>query len=501
MNGDEIQLLAFDIGAESGRAILGRLRNGKIAVEEIHRFDNGPVAVGDHLYTDILSIWKEMQTGLCKTGQICGNHLASVGVDTWGVDFALLDRHGHLIDNPRHYRDHRTRGVLKRALSLMPGLDLYSQTGNQFMEFNSLFQLLAIKQTVPDQLDRAERFLMLPDLLHYWLSGELLNELTNATTSQCFDQLRTKWAESIFESFDIPSKIFGQVVHPATICGTLLPHLAEDCGLTSTRVILPATHDTASAITAIPVQEPDYLYISSGTWSLVGVELSHPIMTAESYRYNLTNEGIPGSRTSFLQLVNGMWILQQSRKEWSRQGHQYSYDELIHLGSDAGEDGPFIDVSHESFLDPGDMPERIRYYCEKTGQIVPSSHGEIVRCILESLACKYRGLLEVYQTILMRKLKVIHIIGGGSRNNLLNQLTANYTGLPVIAGPVETTAVGNLLVQAMGLGVLQDLGEIRRVVKNSFQTVTFEPERQARWEERYQRYLVTIQKTHSDGTV
>lgn len=498
---ETVNLLAFDIGAESGRAILGRLINGRIVTEEIHRFANSPIAKGDHLYTDIHSIWREMVTGLHLAGESCGAHLASIGVDTWGVDFVLLDRSGQLIDTPRHYRDRRTRGMMQKALQLIPGLDFYTQTGNQFMEFNSVFQLMAIKETDPDQLDRAENFLMLPDLLHYWLSGQKQNEFTNATTTQCFDQRRGSWADTLLEKLEIPRHIFGQVAQPAACCGTLVKTLVDDTGLSSAQVVLPGSHDTASAIAAIPASDPDYLYISSGTWSLVGVELAEPEISYDSYKYNLTNEGIPGGRTSFLQLVNGLWFLQQCQLDWNRQGRTYSYEELTRLGRDAGDDGSFIDVSNGCFLDPGDIPERIRTYCRITGQVEPASDGEIVRCIVESLACKYRALLETYQTILHKKLPVIHIIGGGSRNDLLNQLTANIAGLPVIAGPVETTALGNLLVQAMGLGVFSDLTEIRQVVARSFEVRVFKPDQSCQWNDRYEQYQKMIRRVSVGSTL
>ena len=329
---------------------------------------------------------------------------------------------------------------------------------------------------------------MLPDLLHFWLSGIQSNELSNATTSQCYNQVKNDWAWDLLNQLQIPTRLFQNTSIPSTILGSLQPWLSADAGLPSMKVVLPASHDTSSAVTAIPVTQDDFMYISSGTWSLVGVELDRPNITQVSYQNNITNEGSSCNRTCFLKIVTGMWVLQQCRQEWKRSGSDYSYDELIRMAEVETNFRSLIDINAADFLDPGDIPTRIKQFCLRTRQPVPNNPGEFVRCILESLACQYQYLLEKYEQILQKRLKVIHIIGGGSRNKLLNQLTANYTGLPVIAGPVETTAIGNIMVQALGMGYVSNLSDIRQIVQKSFTPATFEPIKSDRWGENYLRY-------------
>lgn len=484
-----VKLLAFDLGAESGRAMLGHFNGSQIHVEQLHRFPNGPIRVGDSLYTDVLYIWDQIQTGLQISAAQHGKQLASVGVDTWGVDCTLLDSRDHLLGNPYHYRDHQTDGMVDLAFSRVPREEIYFQTGNQFMQFNTLFQLLSQVENDPQKLQHARSLLMLPDLFHFWLCGEKASEYSVATTSQCYNQLEKDWAWDLLERLGIPRRIFQPVIQPGQEIGQIHSWLAQATGASKLHVVVPASHDTGSAVTAVPVDQPDFMYISSGTWSLVGVELEQPIITAQSLALNLTNEGNPCRRTRFLKVIPGMWMLQQSKQTWSRAGKNYSYDDLTRLAAAAPEGGPVVNITAPVFLDPGDMPVRIRDFCRRTQQTVPQTEGEVVRCILESLAYHYRSLLEDYENLLGRCQSVIHIIGGGSKNKLLNQITSSCTGRPVIAGPVEATAVGNLLVQAMGLGYLSSLREIRSIVKNSFELETYEPLTSAdQWEEGYQRY-------------
>jgi len=488
------KLIALDIGAESGRVMVGHLQDDRVTLEELRRFPTGAVQVGSSLYTDVLYIWGEIQSGLAQAAARYGDQLASVGVDTWGVDYALLGPGGNLLGNPHHYRDPRTDGILEKAFARVTREEIYSQTGNQFVAFNTLFQLLAAAGQEPELLSAAQTLLMLPDLFHYWLSGERVCEYTAATTSQCYDQLGQDWAWELLEAFGLPGGIFLPVTQPGTCLGPLRPELAGRLGVgQNLQVILPASHDTGSAVAAIPVSEPDFLYISSGTWSLVGVEIEQPIITPESLARNLTNEGGAGGRTRFLKIAPGMWVLQQCRQTWELQGQRYSYAELTQLASQAPAGGPLIDVSSDDFVFPGDFPARIRAYCEKTGQQAPQTVGEIVRCVLESMAVQYRLLLEDFESVLGRQLTVIHIIGGGARNELLNQMTADCTRRRVVAGPYEATALGNILVQAVGLGKFGSIQEIREVVRRSFQPQSYTPAAPDYWDERCQlfRQLVT----------
>lgn len=492
--GRTVSCLAVDVGAESGRVIQGCFNGSELSLEEKHRFLNGPVRVGDHLYIDILNIWNQIQVGLKTSVQDTPGSVRSVGVDTWGVDFALLDRNGGLLASPYHYRDRRTDGVLEKMFSIAPREEIYQQTGTQFMQFNTLVQLYAMRLQEPHILDNAGALLMLPDLLHYWLCGRKAAEYCDATTTQCFDQCTGSWAASLLEKFQIPGRIFQEILKPGTVLGNIAPWLLSEGQNEEISIILPASHDTASAVTAVPVTHADFLYISSGTWSLVGTELNQPEITAESLQKNLTNEGNPDGKTRFLKVVPGMWMLHQCKLEWKNKGNDYSYSDLTDLAVNAKDCGAVIDVTAQEFLDPGNMVRRIQDFCFRSGQNIPHTEGEIIYCILKSLSCLYRSLLDDFESVLNKRLNVIHIIGGGSRNTLLNQFTANVTNRPVIAGPVEATAAGNVLVQMMGLGYLSSLEEIRCVVRNSFNPIRFEPVRSAKWEADYLYYQEILTK-------
>ena len=484
-----VKLLAVDIGAETGRVMVGHLDGGCLSLEELRRFPTIAISAGDGLFTDVLRIWGEIQEGLAQAAARYGDQLASVGVDTWGVDYALLSRSGRLLSNPRHYRDPRTAGMLDLAFSRVPREQIYDITGNQFEAFNTLYQLLATAEYEPELLEAAGGLLMLPDLFHYWLSGVVACEYTAATTTQCFDQRRQDWAVDLLERLGLPARLFQNVVQPGSSLGGLRPALRAATGCApEVQVVLPASHDTGSAVTAIPVSGSDFLFISSGTWSLVGVELEQPLINASTLARNLTNEGSPQGRTRFLKIAPGMWLLQQCRQAWERAGRAYSYADLNQLASAAPAGGALIDVAWPDFLNPGDMPARIQNFCRATRQAVPQTEGELVRSILESLAFQYRSLLGDFEQVLGRRLKSIHIIGGGSRNSLLNQMTADCTGKPVIAGPVEATAAGNVLVQAMGLGHFHSVEDIRQVVRESFEPQTFLPAPSSYWDDRWDSY-------------
>jgi rhamnulokinase len=482
--------LALDLGAESGRAVVGGLDSGHLTISEIHRFPNGPVRVGDHLHWDVLRLWSEIQVGLNRAYQAHGSHLTSLGLDTWGVDFGLLDAEDNLISNPYHYRDRQTDGMLQTAFQRVPKVEIYAQTGLQFMQQNSLYQLLAMLSS--PTLEAAQTFLNMPDLFNFWLCGRKASEFTIATTTQCYNPIQGNWAVELLDKLGIPSRIFQPIVAPGVILESLRPSVAEEVSCASLPVVAVGSHDTASAVAAVPSTQTDFIYLSSGTWSLMGVEIERPIITPQSMAYNFTNEGGLNGKFRFLKNIIGLWLLQECRREWARHGQAYSYDELVALAEAAPAFEALIVPGDPCFLPPGDMPARAQLYCQRTGQAVPQSHGAISRCIMESLALEYRRVADCLEELLGRPLPVIHIIGGGSRNRLLNQFTADATCKTVVAGPVEATAIGNLLAQAMALGDIDSLDEGREVVCNSFTPEIFEPRYPEPWDEAYQQYLTCL---------
>jgi len=484
--------LAIDLGAESGRAMLGCI-DERLTLDEIHRFSNGPVRVGDHIHWDVLRLWTEIQNGLRIAAGNEGGSLAGIGVDTWGVDFGLLDESDHLIGNPYHYRDGRTNGMIEAACEIVPPEEIYNQTGIQFMQLNTLFQLFAMRHENDPALQSAKTFLTMPDLFNFWLTGSKVNEFTDATTTQCYNPREKRWASELLAALDIPQQIFGQIVPPGTVLGQLRDGVAEDVSSERIPVIAVGSHDTASAVAAVPAEGSDFIYISSGTWSLMGIESNGPIINADSLKYNVTNEGGVRDTIRFLKNIMGMWLLQESRRQWAKTGKNYSYDDLTNLTAAAPALKSFVSVADNRFLAPGHMVERIQGFCSETDQPVPQTHAEVIRCILESLALEYRWGTEKLRELSGKTLPVIHIIGGGSRNRLLNQFTADATSCEVIAGPVEATAIGNILLQAIGLRHLSSLEEGRALVLHSFDVTSFEPQTSAAWDEAYNRYL-TLRK-------
>ncbi len=462
--------LAVDLGAESGRVVLGRFDGGHVTLEERHRFPNAPVRLPDGLHWDVLRIFCDVKEGLAKG--VLEGEIEGVGVDSWGVDFGLLDRNGALVSNPYHYRDSRTEGMMERAAERMPREEVYRTTGIQFMPINTLYQLLAMRES--PLLEAAETLLLIPDLINYWLTGEKFCEYTNATTTQLLDLGTNEWSQDLLKRMGLPTRVFSTIVPPATDLGPLLPEVAEEigAGLTVTPV---ASHDTASAVAAVPAEGEDFAYISSGTWSLVGVELPGPVVDDGALGANFTNEGGFGGTTRFLKNVTGLWLLQECRRTWAGEGQDYSYEELTRLAEGARAGGPLVDSDHPIFLAPGDMPSRIRRFCEGTGQRPPEGPAAVARCVFESLALKYRYAIEQAEDLTGREVRTIHVVGGGSQNALLCQMTADAAGLPVVAGPVEATTVGNVMVQAFARGRVSSLEEIRTVVRRSFETKTYEP--------------------------
>jgi rhamnulokinase len=479
--------LAIDLGAESGRALLGSFNGGQIELREVHRFPNAPVRAAGHLHWDVLGIWREVKEGLAKAGRESGQ-LESVGVDAWGVDFALLDRGGALVSNPYHYRDPRTEGMMEKAAERVPEAEIYHTTGIQFMPINTLYQLLAMEDS--PLLEAAQTLLMMPDLIGYWLTGERVCEYTDATTTQLYDANARDWAWDLMRGMGLPERLFPAVVAPGTPLGSALAEVARETGVGERLpVTAVASHDTASAVAAVPAENENFAYISSGTWSLVGVELPEPAITPEGMQANFTNEGGFGGTTRFLKNVMGLWLLQECRRTWAREGQDYSYEDLTCLAETVPAAGSLVDPDHPIFLPPGDMPGRIRRFCGETDQSLPGEPGEVLRCVLESLALKYRWVLERAEEITGRRAEAIHVVGGGVQNTLLCQLTADATRRPVRAGPVEATALGNLMVQAYARGYLGSLEEMRAAVRNSSVGVReYQPAGSGdEWEDAYER--------------
>lgn len=489
------EFLALDLGAESGRAVVGTYAEDRVSLEEVHRFANGPVRVGGGLYWDALGVFREVAAGLALAGSR-GAEIGSMGVDSWGVDFGLLDRDGELLGNPRHYRDSRTEGMVEEAHRRVAPEDLYRATGVQTMRINTLYQLLAMEGTAA--LEAAEDLLMMPDLLGYWLTGEKVAERTNASTTQLFDPLKGEWSREIVSSLGIPQEILRDVVEPGTRVGDLLPHLAREAAIGGgVPVVAVASHDTASAVVAVPAEGEDFAYISSGTWSLVGVETEEPVITEASYRENFTNEGGFGGKNRFLKNVMGLWILQQCRKEWASKGKDHSYEELVYLARQAEPLDLLIDPDHPSFLSPQNMPLAVREYLRATGQEPAEDPGRIARCVLDSLALKYRWVLKKAAELSGKEVRAIHVVGGGSRNRLLCRITADATGLPVVAGPAEATALGNVMAQAHAAGEVGTLPEIREVVRRSVEPEVHEPDEHTAGahEEAYGRFLNLLEES------
>ena len=453
--------LAFDLGASSGRAVAGTFDGSKVDLEEIHRFTNGGVSAGAGLHWDALRLFGEMLTGLRMCVQRSGPELMGIGIDTWGVDFALLDANDELLGNPRCYRDPRVNGMMDKAFSTVSKEEIFSETGLQFMEFNTLFQLYAMTHEKSPQLEIAKTFLMMPDLFN-------------------------------FDRLEIPSDMLPEIAPSGTPLGSVRTDLAAEAGLKSGQVIAPACHDTGSAVAAVPMTGENSIYISSGTWALLGAELREPAISPAVLEHNFTNEGGVFDTFRFLKNISGLWMVQECRRIWENEGHSYSFAELTKLASEAPPLAAAVDPDHADFVSPGDMQSRILAYCKRTGQEEPQTHGAIVRCALEGLALKCRQVLGNLEQVLDKKIDTIHIVGGGIQNILLCQFTADATGLPVVAGPVEATAMGNILMQAYACGELGSLQEIREVVRNSTELITYEPVGTEAWDAFYEGVFVGL---------
>lgn len=483
--------LAVDLGAESGRVIAGRLSEGRISLDELHRFSNGPVAVAGTRRWDVLRLWSDIQDGLTKAARKYGSSIVSVGVDTWGVDYVLLSRRDELLGQPYNYRDPRTHGVMQQAFTRLPRRDIFAQTGLQFMEINTLYQLIAMQLQDPELLAQAERFLMMPDFFHWLLCGSRVVEFTNATTTQFFHPLNRTWAVDLLRKFDIPVKMFPEVVSPGTRLGRLREEVAARTGLPRIDVVTPATHDTGCAVAAVPTERTgraDWAYISSGTWSLIGVEVQQAVLTEAALALNVTNEGGIDGTYRLLKNVMGLWLVQQSRAAFERDGRTYDYARLTQIAAEAPAFRALVDPNHDSFLNPDDMAQAIRTYCRRTDQPALETDGQVIRTALESLALKYRQVLEGIESLTGERVEVIHVVGGGSRNELLNQFTANACNRPVVAGPTEATALGNVLIQARAAGDVGTLSDLRSVVRASSELTEFLPQDTDAWQTAYEQF-------------
>ena len=487
--------LAVDMGASSGRHILGQFDGERIELEEIYRYVNGPIEMNDGYYWDFPGLRADVRKGLMAAAQRCGDTIKSVGVDTWGVDYAYLDKNGQVLANPHCYRDPRTDGAMERAFETVPREEIFEHTGLQFIQINSLYQLLADRWAGSVPLANADRFMMIPDLFHWLLSGEASNEFTDSTTTQIYDPRKGQWAYELLKKFDLPTDIFKPVSQPGTVLGGLRPSLVKESGLASAKVVLPGSHDTASAVMAVPTASAsgtaDWAYISLGTWALMGIESSVPVVNDVVSAFNFTNEGGVGGTTRILKNICGMWLLQECRRVWNQQGKGYDWEDMNHLTDSAVPLRSFINPDARDFLTPTDMPEAIRAYAARTGQPVPDDDGAILRAALDSLAMKFRQVKTMCEKISGQTINTIHIVGGGIRNKHLCQAAADAAGCCVVTGPIEATALGNLLVQVIASGELSSMSDARAVVRASFagEMTTYYPHDTQRWDDAYERFL------------
>ena len=479
------RFLALDLGAESGRGVVGALSDGKLTLDEVHRFPNGPIRMGDSLHWDLPRIVAECRTAITKAA--AGGALQSIGVDTWGVDFGLIGANGELVGLPYHYRDPRFNGAVEKTFARISQEAVFSKTGIQTMQINTLFQLVVLAERSPKLLHAAEKLLFIPDLIHYYLTGRAETEYTIASTSQMLDATTRTWATDILSALDLPTGLLTNVLPAGSEYGTLLPAEAELTGAGKVSVIAPGGHDTACAVAAVPAQGNGWAYLSSGTWSLLGVEIPHPVLTPEAALANVTNEGGVDGTIRLLKNIAGLWLVQECRRSYTRLGSERSYDQLTRLAAEATPLAALIDPDHPSLLAPPDMPKAIRDLCIATGQTPPEGIGATIRCCLESLGLKYRAVLETLEKLSGQRIHTLHIVGGGSQNKLLNQIAANATGCRVIVGPVEATAIGNVLLQAKAKGHIASLADLRTIVRDSFPTETYKPNpgEKAQWDAAY----------------
>ncbi|MEF9942072.1 MAG: rhamnulokinase family protein [Lachnospiraceae bacterium] len=480
---EEKKVLAFDFGASGGRAMCGTFNGETIEIEELHRFSNDPVILHGTMYWDILRLFYEIKQGLIASKK-CGK-ISSLGIDTWGVDFGLLDKEGNLLENPIHYRDGRTAGMIEKSLEKIDREAFYEITGNQFMELNTVFQLVALAEQRPELLERVDKMLLTPDLFNYFLTGKKFAEYSIASTTQLMDAHKGEWSNEVIEALDLPKKIFPSIIPCGTMVGEITDEICEELEIEKINVMAVAGHDTQSALVAVPTQEKDFIFLSCGTWSLLGTELERPLINKKSEVYNITNEGGYGKSVSFLKNIIGLWCIQESRRQWIREGRTYSFGELETMAAKVEPFQFFIDPDAPEFTPTGNVPRRIREYCKRTGQKIPQSEGEIIRCINESLAMKYRLAMEEIEMCTGKSYKTVYMVGGGVQSKLLCQFTSNACHKNVSAGPIEATVLGNIALQLMTSGDISSLGEARKIVEKSQKIEHYSPENEEAWEKAF----------------
>ncbi|MGE5294170.1 MAG: rhamnulokinase [Solirubrobacterales bacterium] len=480
--------IAVDLGAESGRVMLGRVADGRLSLEQVHRFANGPVQEQDSLRWDFDRLMTEIKTGIGLAANKADSPVRGIGVDTWGVDFGLLDSDGRLIEKPYHYRDSRTNGMMDKAFAKMPKREVYENTGIQFMQLNSLYQLLAMRLTNPDVLAKADKLLFMADLFSYFLCGRPFGEYTLASTSQMMDMKTGRWSKAIFKELSLPLEIMPHVTRPGTVVGELTPEVAKEIGCGRIPVIAVGSHDTASAVLGVPGQGDRWAYLSSGTWSLMGVEIPQAIVNDKTFAYEFTNEGGVENTIRLLKNIMGLWLVQECKRQWQREGQDLSYAELTKMATKAKPFFGYVNCDNSDFLAPGDMPARINKCLSATGQKPTQDKGQMVRLVLESLALKYRSVLTAIEDVTGKTIETLHIVGGGIQNELLCQFTADATGRKVVTGPIEATASGNILMLAKAAGQLKSIDEARQVVRDSFEMKEYTPQNAGLWEQQYKQF-------------
>lgn len=486
MNQPLKQVLAIDFGASSGRAMLGKFSGEAIELEEIHRFENAPVFAAGTLYWDVLRLLHEIKQSIIKANKL--GEIESIAIDTWGVDFGLLDEDGRLLENPVHYRDARTKGMAQESAKHIAPEKLYKTTGNQIMEINTAFQLLALQKQRPRLLQNAQTLLMMPDLFGYFLTGEKRAEQSIASTSQLFNPEKQSWAGDVIAALGLPQSIFPELSPPGAVLGALSAEICEELHVPAVPVVSVCGHDTQSAQLAVPAKEEGFMYISSGTWSLMGTELDAPLLSDDAMRLNITNESAFGGKTSFLKNITGLWLMQETRRQWQKEGCSYSFAQMEDMAKAAAPFKCFINPSDAVFAPAGNIPKRIAEYCVKTGQPAPETHGETLRCIYESLAFTYRNAKEEIEGCVGKVYPRVHVVGGGVKDALLCQMTANACGTGVCAGPAEATVLGNVACQLIACGAVQNAAQARQIVAASQPVNTYEAQEAAKWNNEYKRY-------------
>lgn len=479
--------VAVDLGAESGRVMLGSVSQDKLSLEEVHRFGNGPIEENDTLRWDFDRLLSEVKVGIGMAAKKAGTEVQGIGVDSWGVDFGLLDAEGKLVEKPYHYRDRRTDGMREKAFELMSKREIYESTGIQFMQLNSVYQLLAMRLANSDALARTRKLVLIGDLFSYFLCGKAFAEYTLASTSQLMDMKTGQWSDDVFEKLSLPKEIIPDVVQPGTVVGQLTQSIADELGCGQIPIIAIGAHDTASAVAAVPAKGTNWAYISSGTWSLMGVEIPAAIVDDKTFKYEFTNEGGVENTIRLLKNIMGLWLMQECRRQWQREGTDLSYNELTTMAEEADPFVGHINPDHGDFLAPGDMPAKINNYLADTGQETTEDKGQLMRIVFESLALRYRAVMEAIEDVTGWAIEVLHIVGGGIQNELLCQFTANATGKKVITGPIEATASGNILMQAMATGQIATLEQARELVRKSFELKEYQPQEVSLWQAQYDK--------------